>query len=185
MRVRTRQEYTKTTTATGAESQRSHVMLFDDYTVVRRTSKSFGLGQVTRIVHKTQDFKRPVSFTDDRSKDIKVYMQMYTEQTSGQYVLTPHIECYTLHDTLSHVNLTFNVTDNVYSLDEEEKKAIDIEINKIFTSKTIKSKSSKNQTTADSGRRTVVVSAEQPGPSGANETRKSKRKRTVIFHEYS
>ena len=81
-----------------------------------------------------------------------------------------------------HVNLTFNVTNNVYSLDEEEKKPI--EISKIFASKTTKSKSLKNQTTADGGLHTVVVSAEQPCPSSVNETRRSKRKRTVIFHEY-
>ena len=78
-RVRQRQEYGEI--ATGNDNSRQNgtefVGLFDECVVIDRPRKTFFVSQVLRMVHKSQEYRRPVSLKDSRGADIKIHVLKY------------------------------------------------------------------------------------------------------------
>ena len=94
------QEYTTKRPCQREADVHRHVVLFEDYAVIDRPSRTYALGHVTRIVCKSKDFKNPVAFNDTRSQDINVYMKMYTRDTDTQYKMSAKISCYGFGDIM-------------------------------------------------------------------------------------
>ena len=84
-------EYTTKRPCQGEADVHTHLVLFEDYAVIDRLSRTYALGHVTRIVCKSKDFKNLVAFNDTRSQDINVYMKMYTRDIDTQYKMSAKI----------------------------------------------------------------------------------------------
>ena len=85
-RVRQRQEYQ--TIEETVPTNASMVSLFDDYAVLDR-SKS---GYLVRLTHKgtrgSHDYKRPVSYNDDRGKGITAFLKIYPTCQNSNFLCT-------------------------------------------------------------------------------------------------
>ncbi len=164
-----------------------HVFLFEDYAAITRDAvpRTYVLGNVTRVLHKSTDFKEPVLFNEPRAKDIKVYMQTYS--SSGldplEFKMDTNITCFSLGDILSHVNLSYDSNHDVYHLDSAEQEVLEAGLQTILAPKRRKQtrQAKTTQMSEDSGRRTLVL---PPAPSTSG-TRRSSRTRTVVLHECS
>lgn len=189
--MRQRQEYKGSTETVGdAESE---VCLFEDYAVKDR--RSFILGQVIRIKHNGKDFRRPVSFHDDKRKDMEVTFQLYNMSDKGQgnYLKGTNIVVKTIDDILTHVNLVIDEDGDGLILDTVQQETIQSlqqppqqprRSQRKDIDSTQKNTRSTNQNESDDGRCVLLV---QPTTSSASEdpnVRRSKRTRKAIFHVY-
>ena len=193
--MRQRQEYTTKRPCQGEADVHTHVVLFEDYAVIDRPSRTYTLGHVTRIVCKSKDFKNPVAFNDTRSQDINVYMKMYTRDTDTQYKMSAKISCYGFGDIMCHVNLSCDPTDKtcILHLESEEQCDLKTESERILAPKrkrrkaTATSSATSTQVADDSGRHTVIMTAVQGAQVGSfsmnsdNPISRSSRTRTVII----
>ena len=191
--------YHKETLPRRSQCSHTHVVLFEDYAVIDRPSRTYALGHVTRIVCKSKDFKNPVAFNDTRSQDINVYMKMYTRDTDTQYKMSAKISCYGFGDIMCHVNLSCDPTYKTCILHLENKKKHDLktESERILAPKrkrtktTATSSATSTQVTDDSGRHTVIMPAAQcaqvvsSSMNSDNPISRSSRTRTVIIHEFT
>ena len=101
VRVRQRQEYDRRTSVlSGSQINTSeNVCLFEEYAAVDRKKKFFFLGQVVRMTHKGQEYRRPVQFKDSKGADITVMMVKY--QKAGEVTFKPT-------DDIIKLNFTFD-----------------------------------------------------------------------------
>ena len=164
--MRQQQEYTIKRPCQGEADVHTHVVLFEEYAVIDRPSRTYTLGHVTRIVCKSKDFKNPVAFSDTRSQDINVYMKMYTRDTDTQNKMSAKISCYGFGDIMCHVNLSCDPTDKtcILHIESEEKCDLKTESERILEPKrkaTATSSATSTQVADDSGRYTVIMPAAQ------------------------
>ena len=107
--VRQRQEYQTIEEAVPANA--SIFTLFDDYAVLDRSNSGYLVGNLVRLTHKgtrgSQDYKRPVSYDDDRGKVITAFLQIYPKSDVPElkFSLHPTLQSVPFQDILCHVNL--------------------------------------------------------------------------------
>ena len=189
-RVRQRQEYQ--TVEERAPTNTSMVSLFDDYAVLDRSKSGYLVGNLVRLSHKgtrgSQDYKRPVSYSDDRGKDITAYLQIYPKlDVPGlKFSLQSTLQIVPFSDVMCHVNLraTENEIDSL-ELSADEHSALLVAVGRLLSSsrRTRRRPPTGTATSVenvDAANRTVVRPSEQEGES---ELRRSSRVRTVLWYD--
>ena len=87
----------------------SMVSLFDDYAVLDRLKSGYLIGNLVRLTHKgtpgSQDYKRPVSYDDERGKDITAFLQIYPKSDVPELKFSLHSTLLRFRDIVCHVNL--------------------------------------------------------------------------------
>ena len=135
-RVLQRQEH-----QTGAPTNASMVSLFDDYAVLDRSKSGYLVGNLVRLSHKgtrgSQDYKRPVSYSDDRGKDITAYLQIHPKLDVPElkFSLQSTLQSVPFSDIMCHVNLT--ATENeIHSLElsADEHSALLVAVGRLLSS---------------------------------------------------
>ena len=82
--VRQKQQYNGPSATNSDSFAGSFVSLFDDYAAKR--NRSFVIGCNIRMRHHGKDFRRPVSFSDTRAREIEVHLQLYKEESPLNYI---------------------------------------------------------------------------------------------------
>ena len=182
MRVRQRNEYGDATSlhqlhVTGS-SDDAHVSLFEEYVFLNKGDKSF-IGEVFRMVHGGQEFRRPVGFSDSRGPNITLHVRKYIVAGHGHFTVGSDITKVNFGDILCRINLT-DKGDGTLVIDTNELAYIEQQVSEIFHQNRPTKKRQRQTRSEDDGRRTVRVIAEEPTISGL---RRSQRSRTMIIHE--
>ena len=189
-RLRQRQEYQVVEETVPANA--SMVSLFDDYAVVDRRKSRYLVGNLVRLTHKgtrgSQDYKRPVSYNDDRGKDITAFLQIYPrlDVPGFKFGLQSTLQSVPFRDIMCHVNLraTEDGRDTL-ELSADEHSALLVTVGRLVSSsrRTRRQPAMEPVTTiesVDSANRTVVRPPEHERESGL---RRSSRVRTVLWYD--
>ena len=156
--------------------------------MVDRKNKIYIVGQVTRMIHKKKDFKRPVNFDDSRRDDIEVHVIPYTinkhNHTHHYFVKGMAHVVVRFTDIMTHVNLSITDDEKMLTIPNTEVDLLQQEVNKLCKRNMTKKSShvKKDQNVDDDGRRTLTINPE--ACINEDSTRRSKRKRTLIVHEF-
>ena len=179
-RVRQRQEYQ--TVEETAPTNASMVSLFDDYAVLDRSKSGYLVGNLVRLSHKgtlgSQDYKRPVSYSDDRGSKLDVPELKFSLQSTLQSV--------PFRDIMCHVNLRATEDEiDTLELSADEHSALLVAVGRLLSSsrRTRRRPATGTATSVedvDAVNRTVVRPTEQEGES---ELRRSSRVRTVLWYD--
>ena len=139
-RVRQRQEYN-----TEEQPPRmridGQVALFEDYAILDRTT-SFLVGNLVRPVmsgsHGPVEYRRPVSYEDQKRDKITAYLQLYNRVSEDGVELKGVFELkssepkpFPFTDILTHVNLTV-AEDNRLEMSSEELSAVENDVAKLL-----------------------------------------------------
>ena len=189
-RVCQRQEYQVVEETVPANA--SMVSLFDDYAVVDRRKSGYLVGNLVCLTHKgtrgSQDYKRPVSYNDDRGKDITAFLQIYPrlDVPGFKFGLQSTLQSVPFRDIMCHVNLraTEDGRDTL-ELSADEHSALLVTVGRLVSSsrRTRRQPAMEPVTTIesiDSANRTVVRPPEHERESGL---RRSSRVRTVLWYD--
>ena len=189
-RVRQRQEYQ--TVEERVPTNASMVSLFNDYAMLDRSKSGYLVGNLVRLSHKgtrgSQDYKRPVSYGDDRGKYITAYLQIYPKLDVPElkFSLQFTLQSVPFSDIMCHVNL--RATENeIHSLElsADEHSALLVAVGRLLSSsrRSRRRPATGTATTVenvDVVNRTVVRPIEQEAES---ELRRSSRVRTVLWYD--
>ena len=185
-RVRQRQEYdTNSHTRQETSDSADTVSLFSDYAILKKAEKSFDIGQVVRMVHNGKDFRRPVSYEDNRVNSIAVTVKLYTQSANGNYRNGVQEINIKISDIISHVNLEVDVQSGEYKLDTCTKEELDNAVTKLCPSSSVTRTSQSlrrvhQQQQDDDGRRRITVE-----PTLVNDGRRqSTRRRNMLIPQF-
>ena len=191
-RVRQRQEYQVVEETVPASA--SMVSLFEDYALLDRRKSGYLVGNVVRLTHKgargSQDYKRPVSYNDDRGKDITAFLQIYPKlDVPGlKFGLQSTLKSVPFRDIMCHVNLRATEDErDTLELSADEHSALLATVGRLVSNassrRTRRQPAMEPATTiesVDSANRTVVRPPEHERESGL---RRSSRVRTVLWYD--
>ena len=151
-----------------------------------RSKSGYLVENLLRLSHKgtrgSQDYNRPVSYSDDRGKDITAYLQLYPKlDVPGlKFSLRSTLQIVPFSDIMCHVNLraTENETDSL-ELSADEHSALLVAVGRLLSSsrQTRRRPPTRTATSVenvDAVNRTVV----RP-----SELRRSSRVRTVLWYD--
>ena len=186
-RVRQNQEYAASRKGAAPHDPHKEVELFADYAVLDRNKKTFNVGELVRMKHKSQDWKDPVKYSDERGKDVKCYFKMYTQVELGKYKSTSELKCVEFTKIMAQVHLTY--IHDFLLLDSAELSETMGAVNKLCQPKQVvwkptppvNQQADVRQFCDDDGRRTVEL---VPPPSSSDGPRRSSRKRKLVYFEY-
>ena len=168
------------------------VSLFDDYAVLDRSKSGYLVGNLVRLTHKgtrgSQDYKRPVSYDDDRGKDITAFLQIYPKLDVPELNFSLHsaLQSVPFRDIMCHVNLraTEDGTDTV-ELSADEHSALLVAVGRLLSSSRRTRRqpaTASSPENVDAVNRTVVRPPEHAYQVGS-EVRRSSRVRTVLWYD--
>ena len=170
------------------------VSLFDEYAVLDRTRSKYLVGNLARLPYKgtrgSQDYKRPVSYDDDRGKDITAFLQIYPKLDAPELNFSLHstLQSVPFQDIMCHVNLraTEDGMDTV-ELSADEHSALLVAVSRLHSSsrRTRRQPATGPSTSAENVgavNRTVVRPPEH-AHEGESELRRSGRVRTVLWYD--
>lgn len=168
------------------------VSLFDDYAVLDRRKPGYLVGNLVRLTHKgtrgSQDYKRPVSYNDDRGKDITAFLQIYPnlDVPGFKFGLQSTLQSVPFRDIMCHVNLRATEDErDTLELPADEHSALLVTVGRLVSSSRRASRQPAIEPattieSVDSANRTVVRPPEHERESGL---RRSSRVRTVLWYD--
>ena len=180
--MRQRQEY-KTPESIAGDSNKG-ICLFEDYAVLQKDT--YSVAQVVRMVHKSQEYCKPVLFDDPSIPSITIHTSEYKRtNTSDSFIYFSKMESSVItleaKKVLTHVHLSIDTSSGEYYMSLEDDKTLQEQVKKL--TKPREKQPVRNKDLADDGRRTVIVEAKTMA--NASQVRKSTRKRKLIVSEFT
>ena len=172
----------------------SMVTLFDDYAVLDRSNSGYLVGNLVRLTHKgtrgSQDYKRPVSYNDDRGKGITAFLQIYLKSDVPELKFSLHstLQSVPFQDILCHVYLRASEDRmDTVELSADEHSALLTAVGRLLSSSCRARRQPAAGPTTSVGNigavnRTVVRPPEH-ALEGESELRHSSRVRTVLWYD--
>ena len=150
------------------------VSLFDDYAVLDRSKSGYLVGNLVRLTHKgtrgSQDYKRPVSYNDDRGKYITAFLQIYPKLDVPELKLSlkSTLQSVPFQDIMCHVNWRAAEDEiDTLELSPDEHSALLVVVGRLLSSscRTRRQHATGNATTKNAGgvNRTVVRPPDRKG----------------------
>ena len=171
------------------------VSLFDDYAALDRSKSGYLVaGNLVRVTYKgtrgSQDYKRAVSYDDDRGKDKTAFLHIYPKLDVPELNFSLHsaLQSVPFRDIMCHVNLraTEDGMDTV-ELSADEHSVLLVAAGRLLSSSPrIRRQPATGSSTlaenVDAVNRTVVRPPEH-AHEGESELRRSGRVRTVLWYD--
>lgn len=185
-RVRQRQEYKSNDSITGVANE--GLCIFEDYAVIQ--DNSYTIVQIVRMIHKAQEYRKPVPFGDPSIQNMKLHCCEYTKvSVDDNYVYFSKSDVSPLtieaKHVISHVYLSINADSNKsgdkYYMSRDDECILIEQVKQITKKRSVKPHIQKTKKDlADDGRRTVTVEPDV----GVSGVRKSQRVRKAIVSEF-